>query len=65
MILVQGLFFGNSGSGPDWNSLKVTWGPNPLSAQYFVKQPLTVEDATKSGFVKISSACDGRFTFDF
>jgi len=53
--------FGGSGSGPEWNSLKVTWGPNPLSKNYFTAQPLTIGEAKKDGFVEISNQCTGKF----
>jgi len=39
----------------DWNGLKVTWGPNPLSGAYFNSLPRTVSDAITGGFVKVSS----------
>jgi hypothetical protein len=40
-----------------------TWGPNPLSPNYFVKQPLTVEDAKKNGFEQVSTGCGGELTY--
>jgi len=55
-----GFLFG-SGSGPEWNSVRVTWGPNPFSRNYFVKQPLTIEEAKKDGFEQISFGCEGKF----
>jgi len=55
-----GFLFG-SGSGPEWDSLKVTWGANPLSSEYFVKQPLTIEEAKKDGFEQIPGTCEGKF----
>ncbi|UJR25952.1 hypothetical protein I4U23_007300 [Adineta vaga] len=48
-------------SGPEWNSLRTTWGPNPFSSHYYVKQPLTIEDAKKDGFEQISTGCQGKF----
>ena len=45
-----------------WSPLSrdaVTWGPNPLSSSYFVRQPRTTADAVNQGFVKISD-CDGK-----
>jgi len=54
-----GFVFGE-GSGPEWDSLKVTWGPNPLSRNYFVKQPLTVTEAKEAGYQQISSQCEGK-----
>ena len=53
-------FLFTSKSGPEWNALRTTWGPNPLSSKYYVKQPLTIEDAKKSGFEQISTGCQGR-----
>ncbi|CAF1227527.1 unnamed protein product [Rotaria sordida] len=55
-----GSLFG-SDSGPEWNTVSTTWGPNPLSHDYFVKQPLTIEDARKDGFEQISNPCQGKF----
>ena len=52
-------FFGNK-NDPDWKELKVTWGANPLSKEYFVNQPLTVEDAKKAGYEQVSSGCGGQ-----
>jgi len=49
------------GSGPEWDSLKVTWGPNPLSREYFVKQPLTTAEAKKEGYEQIPGQCEGKF----
>lgn len=40
-----------------WDNLKVTWGPNPLSSNYFVGMPRTVTDAEHNGFKKIGG-CD-------
>lgn len=40
-----------------WDGLKVTWGPNPLSSQYFDSVPRTVSEAQKDGWHKISD-CD-------
>jgi hypothetical protein len=54
------LLFG-SGSGPEWNSFKATWGPNPLSREYFVNQPLTVAEAKKNGYEQISGECGGEY----
>ena len=59
-----GFLFG-SNSGPEWDSLSITWGPNPLNNQYFAKQPLTVEEAKKDGFEQISSGCQGNFIYLF
>ncbi|CAF3292316.1 unnamed protein product, partial [Rotaria sp. Silwood2] len=50
-----------SSSGPKWDTFKSTWGPNPLSKDYFVAQPLTVTEAKKEGFVQISTGCEGQF----
>jgi len=47
--------------GPEWTSLKVTWGANPFSKDNFVEQPLTIDDAKKDGFEQISSGCDGKY----
>jgi len=55
-----GLLFGSK-DGPEWNALRTTWGANPLSSKYFVKQPLTVEDAKKNGFEQVSTGCAGKF----
>ncbi len=52
-----------SGAGPEWDSLRTTWGANPFSSEYFVKQPLTVEDAKQAGFEQFSSGCDGEFIY--
>lgn len=49
------------GTGPEWESLKVTWGPNPLNREYFVNQPRTVDEAKKAGFEPISGPCAGEF----
>jgi hypothetical protein len=49
------------GAGPEWHSLRTTWGPNPFSSNYFVNQPLTVEDAQKAGFEQIPGPCQGKF----
>jgi hypothetical protein len=57
---VSGLFFGKSG-GPEWNSLRTTWGPNPFSSNYFAKQPLTVEEAKSAGFEQLPGDCNGKF----
>ncbi len=57
-----GLFFGD-GAGPEWHSLRTTWGPNPFSHSYFVNQPLTVEDAKTAGFEQFSSGCEGEFIY--
>ncbi|CAF0775176.1 unnamed protein product [Adineta ricciae] len=54
-------FLFTSKSGPEWNALRTTWGPNPLSSHYYVKQPLTIEDAKKSGFEQVSTGCQGKF----
>jgi hypothetical protein len=54
------LFFGKSG-GPEWNSLRTTWGPNPFSSNYFAKQPLTVEEAKSAGFEQLPGDCNGKF----
>ncbi|CAF3042773.1 unnamed protein product [Rotaria socialis] len=67
LVLIGGLIASpclsvdRSNSGPEWDSLKVTWGPNPISKKYFVRQPLTVNEAKKEGFVQISTQCDGTF----
>jgi len=63
-ILLVFLLCGNdafllSDSGPEWDGLKVTWGPNPLSSSYFVNQPRTVSDALGAGFTQISH-CDAN-----
>ncbi|CAF4869034.1 unnamed protein product, partial [Rotaria socialis] len=50
-----------AGSGPEWNTLGTTWGPNPLNRQYFAKQPLTIDEARNSGFEQISTGCEGKF----
>jgi len=55
-----GSWFGD-GAGPEWHSLRTTWGPNPFSSNYFVNQPLTVEEAKKAGFEQFSSGCEGKF----
>ncbi|CAF1451014.1 unnamed protein product [Rotaria sordida] len=54
-------FLFGGGSGPEWDSLKVTWGPNPLSREYFVKQPRTTAEAKKNGFEPIAGQCEGKF----
>ncbi|CAF3346857.1 unnamed protein product [Rotaria sp. Silwood1] len=59
-VLACGFLFG-SDSGPEWKTLSTTWGPNPLSHHYYVKQPLTIEDAKKDGFEQISNSCQGKF----
>jgi hypothetical protein len=56
------LFFGGRG-GPEWNSLRTTWGLNPFSANNFVKQPLTVEEAKSAGFEQLPGECNGKFSF--
>jgi hypothetical protein len=43
--------------------LRTTWGANPFSSEYFVKQPLTVEEAKQAGFEQFSSGCDGEFIY--
>jgi len=53
---VESLLFGND---PDWNTLKVTWGPNPLSSIYFAEQPRTEKDAIKDKYQKIAGVCNG------
>ncbi|UJR07059.1 hypothetical protein I4U23_011347 [Adineta vaga] len=40
---------------------QVTWGPNPFSKHYYVKQPLTVTEAKNEGFTQISTQCNGTF----
>ncbi|CAF4347813.1 unnamed protein product, partial [Adineta steineri] len=55
-----GLLF-NSTSGPEWDSMRITWGPDPLSPKYFVRQPLTIEEAKKERFEQISTGCQGEF----
>lgn len=46
-------------SGPEWNTLSVTWGANPLNRNYFLKQPLTADEARNEGFEQISNECQG------
>lgn len=46
-------------SEPEWDSFKITWGPNPLSDKYFVRQPLSIDEAKKENFVQISTQCEG------
>jgi len=55
-----GLLLGR-GSGPAWNNLKVTWGPNPFGSEYYVKQPLTIDDAKNEGWVQVNNGCQGKF----
>jgi len=54
------LLFGG-GSGPEWDTLRVTWGANPLSKESFVKQPRTVAEAKKEGYTQVSEKCEGQF----
>lgn len=51
----------DNNSEPEWNTFKVTWGPNPLNKHYFSAQPLTVIEAKKQGFIQISNKCDGKY----
>jgi hypothetical protein len=57
-ILAHSLLFG-LGAEPKWDTLRITWGPNPLSKNYYVHQPLTIDEAKKADFVQISSQCNG------
>ncbi|CAF3715712.1 unnamed protein product [Adineta steineri] len=41
--------------------MRITWGPDPLSPKYFVRQPLTIEEAKKERFEQISTGCQGKF----
>ena len=68
--MIQEKFFHNSvcqfccGSENDQlvsNSLRTTWGPDPTNAKYFVKQPLTIEEAKLAGFKQIPGKCRGKF----
>ena len=63
-LAASGFLFGNR-DGPAWTSLKVTWGPNPFSQDYFVKQPLTADEAKKDGYEQISTGCQGKFHTSF
>ncbi|CAF1175274.1 unnamed protein product [Rotaria sordida] len=58
---LHGLLFGGSNKGPAWDTFRMTWGPNPLSSQYFVKQPLTLNEALNNGFIEIPGQCNGLF----
>ncbi|CAF1545462.1 unnamed protein product, partial [Didymodactylos carnosus] len=53
----HGLFFG-SNTDPKWEELAATWGPNPLSSEYFVKQPKTVTEAVQEKYTKIPGSCN-------
>jgi hypothetical protein len=63
-ILAHCFWFGGSASGPAWETFRVTWGPNPLSKHYYVKQPLTVTEAKKEGFTQISTQCNGEYQIE-
>jgi len=52
-----------AGAGPEWDTLRTTWGPNPLSSSYFVKQPLTIAEAREAGFEQFSTGCEGEFIY--
>lgn len=56
--IASGFLFG---AGPEWHSLRTTWGANPFSSSYFVNQPLTVEEAKKAGYEQIPGECQGKF----
>ena len=43
------------------NSLRITWGRDPFSGNFFVKQPLTTKEAKKAGFKRIPEKCEGKF----
>jgi len=54
-------FLVGSGDSPEWNALKVTWGPDPFSPKYYTSQPLTIDEAKMAGFRQILSGCAGKF----
>ncbi|CAF4932835.1 unnamed protein product [Rotaria sp. Silwood1] len=48
-------------SGSEWDSLKITWGPNPFDPEYFVKQPRTITEAKENNYIQIAGQCEGTF----
>lgn len=61
-----GLDHHREAKNPNWNDLKIKWGPVPLPNEYFISMPRTVSDALSQGWLpeKNCSQVNGnRYTF--
>ena len=62
-IILSVLFFASAahsfffGSGPDWNGLRVTWSPNPLSTWAFDSMPRTLDENQYGDFRPRDDQC--------
>ncbi|XP_067132832.1 uncharacterized protein [Centruroides vittatus] len=57
--IIFSCFFTFCMTEPTWDTLRVTWGRNPLSSINFSKMPLTIGDASGKGFRKLPGKCSG------